>query len=273
MNDFVISKRAFKLGAVGAAVAISASVSGTAFATTPTMYFWSQGEATQTLPSWHSDLCVLSGFQGDFAGTQEAVTLSTGSDGNWHLGGASATTGVNGVVSCVPWSAFTGSFTGVKLSGNWSLVWNGGPNNGTVQTNLWGADSWCGVRSMSGAFTGDLQDVAIFQSGSTWVFQVDAYSSQINGGAGCAGFDWSTATTAKVSPMFTVDSHTTVVDLPPTDEALCGLTIVAGIYQTEFSSAFVNILAGNSQVLENTDEDPEGDGEVASAQCLYYAQP
>jgi hypothetical protein len=252
---------------------VSVFGSGTALATTPTIHSWVQGQAAQVPMSWHDGVCVVSSVGGNFQGLQESVSLTTGSDGNWHLSGTSATSGVQAEVMCVPWSAFTGSFTGVKLSGNWTLDWNGGASNGTVQINLWGKDSWCGVRGASGNFSGDLQDVALFQlAPSPWAFQVDAYSSQINGDAGCFGFTWPTSVTAKVSASFTTDLTHQVVELPPPSQALCGLTSVAGIYHTANSAAFIEI-DGNAQYLINTAQDHAGDGEVASAQCMYYAQP
>ena len=71
------------------------------------IFRWDQGQPALSLESTRTHVCVLTQIGGRFAGTGEAVQL-TSNNTNWVLTGFSQQSGVSGEAVCFPLSKFTG---------------------------------------------------------------------------------------------------------------------------------------------------------------------
>jgi hypothetical protein len=70
-------------------------------------FTWSQGQPPMVLESTGTHVCMLSRMSGHYAGTGEAVDVTTTADGNnWVLTGFSQQSGVSGEAICFPKSGF-----------------------------------------------------------------------------------------------------------------------------------------------------------------------
>jgi hypothetical protein len=231
-------------------------------------FSWTQGQGPTIMMNDQQGFCFLTAVGGHFEGFGEGVWIDN-SNGSWFLFGKSQQAGVRASAKCVPWPQLNNDGAASWTWNNWTPGSSPGHIGGPVQ--LWDRNSFCFLGGVQGIFRGvDEWAQTQFMGNGGWITQA-ASNVGTNGNASDGMCVW----LGQSHAMFFTNEATWhsgmgAVDLGPTSDRVCALTLVRGSFVARNPAVSITAL-GSEWVLQGTGTASVGYVE-ARARCVFVNQ-